>query len=318
MNANGPTQGKTRRSARALRSRAVGAGLAALSLAGLLAGCAGSGGDEVNADGTTTPTSPLVTDASTTTGPGGSPSTTEAPAITTTLPTTTTKRPTTTNATTTPSTTTTTAPPVEPPGPLQSGSRGPRTLALQLALKAQKYDPGDLDAKFGLKTTMAIWAYQALHGMPRDGVVSPELETFVLAKAPQPMLRPNLGPTHTEVDLTRQVLVVFRDGAPTLITHVSSGSQVPYCQKTKEGRNCGAAVTPLGVFRYERRIKGVRVAPLGELFDPVYFKGGFAVHGSPSVPNRPASHGCVRIPMFVSSYFQAMVADGETIEVFRS
>jgi lipoprotein-anchoring transpeptidase ErfK/SrfK len=32
----------------------------------------------------------------------------------------------------------------------------------------------------------------------------------------------------------------------------------------------------------------------------MYFKGGFAIHGYPSVPAFPASHGCVRVPMWIA------------------
>jgi len=176
------------------------------------------------------------------------------------------------------------------------------------------FDLGELDGQFGQKTTMAVWAFQALHGLPTDGVVGPELEALIAAAPPIAMLRPDLGPTHTEVDLDRQVLLVWGDGKLEMVTHVSSGSGVAYCQ---EGR-CGDAVTPIGDYRYLRRIEGPRYAPLGVLYNPVYFNGGIAVHGAPSVPNRPASHGCVRIPMHISDYFQALVADGEPIAVFRS
>ncbi len=62
------------------------------------------------------------------------------------------------------------------------------------------------------------------------------------------------------------------------------------------------AVTPSGSFRIERRIKGKRKSYLGLLYDPLYFKGGFAIHGAPSVPGYPASHGCVRIPLHVSRW----------------
>ena len=49
----------------------------------------------------------------------------------------------------------------------------------------------------------------------------------------------------------------------------------------------------------------------------MYFNGGIAVHGASSVPNSPASHGCVRIPMHVAEYFQGLVANGEPISVFN-
>ena len=276
-----------------------------LALVVVAAGCSLGGGvddEQVVGDGTSTTTSTTTTTTTT-----EAPTTTAAPTTTTTAP---------------PTTTTTPPPPPEevpePPGPISAGAEGARTKAVQEALRAQHYDPGEPDGQFGLKTTMAVWAFQALHGLPKDGVVTPELEALILSNPAQPMLRPEHGPTHTEVDLTRQVLIVWRDGQPVLITHVSSGSEVPYCETTDTGRNCGNAITPTGVYRYERRIDGWRDAPLGRLYNPVYFVGGIAVHGAPSVPDHPASHGCVRIPMSIAEYFPTLVANGDTIDVFRT
>ncbi|MCU1499843.1 MAG: hypothetical protein JWM47_3796 [Acidimicrobiales bacterium] len=285
----------------------------------VLAGCAGTASDPA-AD--RSPPSGAVAGGPVTTAPAD-PATTApgASTTTTTEATTTTAAPTTTTTSTTMSpTTTTTVPPLapEPPGPLQAGSKGTRTEALQQALEDQHYDPGPVDGAFGGQVNLAVWAFQALHGLPRDGIVTPELEAQILARPAQAMLRPHLGPTHTEVDLTGQVMIVWRDGAPALITHVSSGSEVAYCENTDQGRNCGSAITPTGVYRYQRRVDGWRVAPLGRLYNPVYFTGGIAVHGAPSVPNGPASHGCVRIPMNIAGYFPTLVANGDTIEVFRS
>src|SRR5699024_1645918 len=147
----------------------------------------------------------------------------------------------------------------------------------------------------------------------KDGIVSAEVEEAILAREPQAMLQPDAGPSHTEIDLTRQVLIVWRDGEPALISHVSSGSEVPYCEETSEGRRCGNATTPLGSYRYERRIDGWRHAPLGGLYNPVYFVGGIAVHGANSVPNHPASHGCVRINMSIAEYFPTLVDDGDPV-----
>jgi peptidoglycan hydrolase-like protein with peptidoglycan-binding domain len=267
----------------------------------LLGACGGSGSEGDSAEPVTTqPTTSLPA----TTVPATQPTTTA---------------PTTTTTTTSTTTTTTTAPPrpedlVEPAGPLQSGSEGRRTKALQESLKAQGYDPGKPDGQYGLKTTMAVWAWQALHGQAKDGVVTPQLEAMILARPAQPMLRPAMGPTHTEVDLTRQVILVWKDGRLALVSHVSTGSQVPYC----ENGHCGNAVTPVGTYDYNRRVEGWRNGPLGKLYNPVYFVGGIAVHGAPSVPNRPASHGCVRIPMHIAEYFPTLVANGDPVETFRS
>ena len=277
---------------------------AALLVALVASGCSGSGSREVSSGG------------SSTVPPTEATTTTDAPVTTTTAaPTTTTEAPTTTT-TTEPVDPTTVA---EPAGELlKPGSQGLRTKAVQQALKDQHYDPGTPDGKFGLNTTMAVWAFQKLHGLSPDGVVGPETEAAILAKPVQEMLRPNLGPTHVEVDLNRQVMIVWRDGQPSLIAHVSTGSGVAYCEDTKVGENCGDALTPEGVYQFGRRVEGWREAPLGKLYNPVYFNGGIAVHGAASVPDRPASHGCVRISMSIAEYFPALVNTGDTIEVFRS
>jgi lipoprotein-anchoring transpeptidase ErfK/SrfK len=67
--------------------------------------------------------------------------------------------------------------------------------------------------------------------------------------------------------------------------------------------------TPVGRFTVYRKVGGFDPSPLGTLYDPLYFTGGYAIHGNPSVPPYPASHGCVRIPMWVAPY-------GETVYVY--
>jgi len=54
--------------------------------------------------------------------------------------------------------------------------------------------------------------------------------------------------------------------------------------------------TPRGRFRVYAKISGWRKSPLGLLYYPNYFSDGLAIHGNSSVPNSPASHGCIRIP----------------------
>jgi hypothetical protein len=54
---------------------------------------------------------------------------------------------------------------------------------------------------------------------------------------------------------------------------------------------------------------------LGSLYNPVYFNGGIAVHGSRSVPGQPASHGCIRIPMGAAEWFPSAVHIGMPVHV---
>lgn len=47
----------------------------------------------------------------------------------------------------------------------------------------------------------------------------------------------------------------------------------------------------------------------------MYFRGGFAIHGYPSVPAYPASHGCVRIPMWFAPGLYSRHEHGTAIYV---
>src|SRR5262249_4930895 len=116
------------------------------------------------------------------------------------------------------------------------------------------------------------------------------------------------------VDLVRQVLFVVDDtGIPSKILPVSTGSG-------KEFKSQGwarDAITPPGRYQVREKISGWKKSPLGRLYYPVYFMYGTAIHGYPSVPTRPASHGCVRIPMVVAKPFYKMIPVGMPVIVHR-
>jgi len=61
---------------------------------------------------------------------------------------------------------------------------------------------------------------------------------------------------------------------------------------------------------------GFDPSPLGTLYDPMYFRGSYAIHGNPSVPPYPASHGCVRVPMWLAPHLYATNPYGETVYVY--
>jgi hypothetical protein len=143
--------------------------------------------------------------------------------------------------------------------------------------------------------------------------------------------RPNAPtPRHAEIYLPEQVMVVFAAGKPTLVTHISSGDNEPWCEEVtidpgeqgnpgdepiKKGI-CGESITPAGYYYFYNRRSGTRQSKLGTMWNPVYFNEGIAVHGAAQVPNQPASHGCVRIPMHVSEYFPSLVEYGDRVYVF--
>jgi peptidoglycan hydrolase-like protein with peptidoglycan-binding domain len=217
-------------------------------------------------------------------------------------------------------TTTTTAPPVAPAPPTTAASAAPppsvttttvpndgRLLpgmsgepvrALQARLFALHYDPGTVDGRYGAGLTSAVMAFQKVDRMPRTGRATVDVLAAVAAATDPAPLFPDGGATRIEIDFKRQVLFFWKDGALLRIIPVSTGNGKRYC----EDGICGVAVTPSGSYRIERRIKGKRKSYLGMLYDPMYFYGGYAIHGSPSVPGYPASHGCVRVPMHVSRW----------------
>jgi hypothetical protein len=168
---------------------------------------------------------------------------------------------------------------------LRLGAVGPLVEDLQRRLLALGYW-GTVDGRFGTLTTQQVYAFQKANNLPRDGQLDAG-EMRLLENATPVVPRTNSGRV-IEVDKTRQIIVVAVNGRTEWVFNTSTGNGRPY----GSGQ---VAVTPEGRFRITRQIDGLRISELGELFRPKYFVGGYAVHGSPSVPPFPASHGCVRV-----------------------
>ena len=217
---------------------------------------------------------------------------------------------------------------------LELGMKGDDVLRVQQRLKDLRFDPGPVDGEFGQNTVQAMWAFEKLvMSVPREratGVVTPSTWAIMQSNL---IIKPRRfadSPSHVEIYLPEQVLIVFKKEEPVLVTHISSGTGVPWCEEVKidpgeEGNKteeqisigiCGEAVTPAGIFYFYNRRTGMRETKLGSLYNPVYFNYNIAVHGAILVPLKPASHGCVRIPMSVARYFPALVAYGDRVYVF--
>jgi hypothetical protein len=217
---------------------------------------------------------------------------------------------------------------------LELGMKGDDVLRVQQRLKDLRFDPGPIDGEFGQNTVQAMWAFEKLvMSVPREratGVVTPSTWAIMQSNLIIKPRRIADSPSHVEIYLPEQVLIVFKKQEPVLITHISSGTGVPWCEEVKidpgeEGNKtdqqikigiCGEAVTPAGIFYFYNRRTGMRETKLGSLYNPVYFNYNIAVHGAILVPLKPASHGCVRIPMSVARYFPALVAYGDRVYVF--
>ena len=180
--------------------------------------------------------------------------------------------------------------------------------AVQQRLAELGYDVGEPDGRFGGRTSYAIMAFQKIEGLSRTGDIDDGLQAALAGASPPGPLAG--GPsTRVEIDLNRQVLMLWQGGTRTRILPISSGSGEEYCVDGE----CDIAVTPPGSFHIGRKAEGLEIAPLGELWWPMYFNGGIAIHGSPSVPPYPASHGCIRIPMYAAPTLYDQVGRGTAV-----
>jgi peptidoglycan hydrolase-like protein with peptidoglycan-binding domain len=186
---------------------------------------------------------------------------------------------------------------------LRYGMRGADVTRLQDRLAQLRYFPGPRDGHFGTDTLEAVWAFQEVQRIPVTGQIGRRMDwRLAHPSAPRPLVR-NGPALRVEVDLRHEVLYVYHHHRIVLISHVSSGGGYYYCS----AGSCSRAVTPTGNFRTLWRVHGWHASSLGLLYNPVYFYGGFAIHGDTEVPLRPVSHGCVRIPMDVAVIFPGLV-----------
>jgi peptidoglycan hydrolase-like protein with peptidoglycan-binding domain len=185
--------------------------------------------------------------------------------------------------------------------PLAQQAAGQSIRDLQKRLITLHYDPGKADGAYGTATQSAVWAFQKVNGMDPTGTVNARLWKALKNPRTPPSLVARGAKNRVEVSLRKQILVAYRSNKIVLISHISSGA--------------AATPTPTGNFTAYRRIKGWRKAPLGLLYNPIYFYGGYALHGSKSVPRHPASHGCVRIPMHTAETLPKTVIPNEPVHI---
>ena len=200
-----------------------------------------------------------------------------------------------------------------PPGTgISWGDRGAIVLAYERRLAQLHFDPGPVDGVYSQDTQYAVTAVDKLFGFPRDGVINTAVERSLERFRYQPAL-PTAEGDRVEINLDTQVLTAYQHSQPILITTASTGSGEYFCGGTD---GCQYAITPTGHFHFQTLFRGWEDGKLGRMWNPYYFNGGIAVHGLPSVPSYPASHGCVRIPMDIANYFPSLVSPGESVYVF--
>ena len=190
-----------------------------------------------------------------------------------------------------------------PHRPLASRRRG-----LARALRAHPADPPrrarfrvpGISSRISVEAGDSIVAFQKAYGLPRTYVFAAadwrklDVARLIKAKHKSPA-------THIEIDKTRQILMIVKGGKPYGIIPVSTGA---------------TGNTPVGRFHILRKAPSTSTW-LGSaiLWRTMDFYGHFAMHGYPEVPPYPASHGCVREPIWVANWTYVHSWVGETVYI---
>jgi len=181
-------------------------------------------------------------------------------------------------------------------------SRSPYIPQVLQRLETLGYEVPNATQLFDYDVLESVYAFEKVENLDRTGAIDATFWAHLdNPRIPKP--RYLLPASHIEVDKAHQVLYVVRNGKVMLISPVSTAG-LP-------GR-----FTPVGRFSIFRKVDGFDPSPLGILYEPMYFTGGYAIHGNPSVPPYPASHGCVRVPNFVIERLFVSEPYGETVYVY--
>lgn len=173
------------------------------------------------------------------------------------------------------------------------------------------YWAGVVDGKFDSASRHALVAFQKVERRPRTGNLTWD-ELIALRAASRPAAWDGTY-AHVEIDLKRQVLfLVDNRGTVTRVLPVSTGNGELY----KDHGQLHRARTPAGTFKVLRKINGWRLSSLGLLYYPSYIHNGIAIHGSLSIPTYPASHGCIRVPMFAAKDLSNAMPVGMEVIIF--
>jgi hypothetical protein len=179
------------------------------------------------------------------------------------------------------------------------GASGTRVRVLQRALRNLGFVTS-ANGRYDEATARGVLAFRKTNFMARTGFASRTVYSKLLRGEGGFKLKyPDAG-KHVEADLSRQVIVLARGSRPERIYHTSSGTS--------------ATPTIQGSFRFYMKQPGVNSK---RMLHSNYFIRGYAIHGYPSVPNGPASHGCLRIPNANAKAVDSWIKLGDRIFVYR-
>ena len=185
-----------------------------------------------------------------------------------------------------------------------------QTIEAERRLSDMGYWTGAVDGLFDPATRSALIAFQKWEGRPVTGRLTlAELEAIRTSASPKGR---ELGYDHVEVDLDRQVLLVVNDDGGVRVLPISSGSGKPFMDDGQES----VAHTPRGRFLVYNKVVGWEQGSNSSMYYSNYISGGVAIHGFRTVPTQPASHGCIRIPIFAAREVSKLLPIGTIVLVY--
>jgi peptidoglycan hydrolase-like protein with peptidoglycan-binding domain len=169
---------------------------------------------------------------------------------------------------------------------------------------------GPIDGVFDAGSRSALTAFQKWHDRDVTGELTfEELEAMRTSNSARAR---ELGYEHVEVDLDRQVLMLVNEDGGIKMLPVSTGNNQTFTDAGQES----IAYTPRGRFLVYYKETGWKSGSLGRTYYANFISGGVAIHGSRSVPNEPASHGCIRVPMFAAREVSKLLTLGTIVLVY--
>jgi L,D-transpeptidase catalytic domain/Putative peptidoglycan binding domain len=179
------------------------------------------------------------------------------------------------------------------------GADGVHVLLLQRALHRLGFAT-PVTGRFDRLAANAVNAFRKTNLMGRTGYAGPGLYAMLLRGDGAYKLRYPRAGKHVEFDWSRQVLVLARRGRPYRVYHTSSGAP--------------ATPTVFGTYRFYLKTPGTNAKGM---VHSSFFIRGYAIHGYASVPNYPASHGCLRVPIPNAAAIFDWIDIGDTIFSYR-
>jgi hypothetical protein len=184
---------------------------------------------------------------------------------------------------------------------LSAGATGPYVKGMLTGLQRLAIRIPGMGSTFTAQVKDSVMAFQKAYRLSRTYVFN--TECWRRLDGARPIKPRYTSPsTHIEVDKGRQILMIVKGGKVFGLICVSTGA---------------TGNTPEGTFHIQQKHPFTTSGYGGTLTRTMGFQGDFAIHGWPDVPPYPASHGCVREPVWACywTYDQSWV--GETVYIYH-